>query len=567
MQWIFNRISNAFAIELRMLATFRVILGLIVAWGLWGRFQIRDLVFGEQLAGSVSDGLISSELSRSVWTPWHWSVLWMDQLTAKLIYLVSGSLPQMGADQLQAAGVAGGGQIQSLPDAMSDAPADGGFVLDTLQQTYLFFASSSYVDLIFILGIVAATFFCLGLFTKVSNVILWIIVVSIQVRMPLFNSGADTIEKLFLFWMLFLPAGAVGSLDATFFPRQGFWRKRINQTTLQLKQLGSLSANQSVQPLSISNFATAAVMMQLVLMYFFAGVSKCNGDWFTGAAVEKALGWDLIVKPLGHWLQTKAWLTGPATWGVLGVELFLPLLVFCPGLYRWTRRPTIVFLVMIHLGIALTMTIGTFSAIAIAGWLLFLNGSGLGIKTWWKDLADQSVVPLLRMANSTSPSGTAAQLCVAMLLGLVLWWNVSLTPWGASRNIFPQPLKPLVCNLALDQHFPMFGDVPKTNWTWQHQVVDSSGGTIDARLNLPSPLNLHGGVAALAESQSQFLWRQLHVNLIYNQSKNPVLVRQVVENLRKLELSRLKLRAGDAAQEIQSKFRVVDPGSGEVLSW
>lgn len=484
MQPFLSRIRNAFAIQLGHLAVFRILLGLIVAWDLWGRFQLRTLIFGDSAAKLqvLQEGLLPSQLSAEAWTPWNWSLLWLDRATDGVIEVIN-------------------------QDASAEPVANSNLVISDWQA---FFASTDFASGLLIAGIVLALLYSAGLFTKVCNFLLWIIVVSVQVRMPLFTTGADTLAKLFLFWSLWLPVSAVWSADAHFFSRHGFWRKRIHQT------LGQLKANQpdlKDSQLSLSTFATAAIMLQFIAMYFFTGLAKCNPQWFSGGAISEALQWSFYVRPQGDWLSQQHWLLTPLTWLVLAVELLAPVLVFVPGIFRWTRRPTAWTLIGMHLGIAATMTIGTFSAIAICGWLLFF-GSLKNEKGWrwlWYDNRDQGLRPVRILVDSPRAMATARDYCIAILGVLVLWWNFSVSKLNWTENSFPDWLKPAMYQLALNQDFPMFAEPIGDDWRWSHALPDGQ----NLRDDLPSPVSISDRPPTGFGRHEEFLWRQLHVNLLY----------------------------------------------------
>lgn len=582
-----QRFANAFAIDLRSLAYFRMALGLIVAWNLWGRMQLRPWVIGP-LPGTTpgSDAqenlaILPSQLSQAVWTPWHWSVLWMDQYWVQFCSLF---------------------QPLSLPDPSAPPVAESNLKQladhSTAQAVADFFSSGEYADGVFIVGIIAALLFSAGLLTKASTFVLWVIVLSVQHRMPLFSSGADTLEKLFLFWLMFLPAGAVCSLDAYFFPRQGFWRKRIHQTQMAWQQTNAPAGNApagnaaagnaatgklaighaSPAPLlSISNLATAALLLQLVGMYFFAGLAKWNADWWSGQAIAQALSWNFYTKPAAEYFLAAPAVLSVVTWLVLWIELTLPLLIFCPGLFGWTRRPAICFLIAMHIGIALTMSIGTFSIISICGWILLANvrsprwGNWKNWRSAWIDRRDQSQIQAGRLHNSPRSSATAVEILVAVLLLMTFAWNVSALGQAGRLSLALRPLKPLLCNLGLEQNFPMFGRIPQQNWAWYHGLEDGSPTPSDPdrvslRQHLPSPLNVSNRLHGLYETHSVFLWRQLHINLIYSQDQHPAWVDAVRQRLRRLEFATWR-KSEHGFDASDSRLQVIDLNSDQTQDW
>lgn len=510
---------------------FRIVLGLLVAWDLWGRFELRSLVWGTGVATDadiVQEGLLTPAVSGMPWSPWNWSLLWIGQL------------------------------LESLRSTLA-LPAESSLDQQLLQwQEYA--NGPEFANAILIAGIVLALLYAAGLFTRVSNILLWIVVVSVQVRMPLLTTGADTLTRLFLFWSMWLPMGTVLGLDARFFSRQGFWRKRVHQTRGQLLENG-----QTCQPtdLSISNFATAALMIQLVLMYFFSGLAKCNEHWFSGQALEQALSWEFYVRPQADWIAGQSWLLRPITWIVLGVELALPLLVFAPGLFRWTRRPAAIFLIVMHLGIASLMTIGTFSAVAIAGWILFFGDVGRreGWSRFWRDSRDTAMRPGRVLVDSPRATATARDLLIGMALTMVVAWNFHNTRLPGVGQQFPASLEPAIYQLGLFQDFPMFAEPMTQNWKWVHQSRNSEDQIVNVYQKLVPPLGLPPRPPATWGSHAEFLWRQLHVNLVENQHRRPEFVERVRERLKRLE----KNVAGLADQP--SQRWLINGTTGEKSAW
>lgn len=584
MQASMTRFRNSFAIDLEVLAIFRLLLALIVIWGLVGRVQVRDYLYPSEAASAksvvdpqgIEEGdveeedvdtraaedlsLFSNRESRSVWSPWHWSLLWLDQVAEQT------NLTLMHVQHVAPVPTA------AEPDHRSPVPVFHAWH-EPWQRMTDFLGGRFWFDMVIGIGIASAISFGLGLFTKTSNVLLWIVVVSVQHRMPLFNSGADSLERLFLFWMLFLPAGAVFSLDAWWFPRQGFWRKRINQTQSQRYQSQLLTGQPPVRSHAICNWATAAILLQLITIYWYSALEKWNADWWTGSAVESALQWSFITKPLATQWLTQPWLLRLVTWSVLVMELLCPLLVFCPGLFGWTRRATTYFFLLMHLGIAATLTIGTFSAICAAGWLLFSAwpwGPSGGWSNLWRDRRDQARELEERIPSSSRASATAAEWLVVILFSLMVWWNLSHASLLAKWVKFPHSLYPVVCQLGLDPNFPMFGRVPRHNYGWVHRVELESGVSFDLRRELPSPLNVSNQIETWSEPHGVYLWRQLHVNLLYLELQQSDFVQLVRERLHYLEHATWQEKARAAGQwspqEIDTAYSMlllIDQDTGE----
>ena len=112
------------------------------------------------------------------------------------------------------------------------------------------------------------------------------------------------------------------------------------------------------------------LQVQVALVYFNSGVLKfLDESWRDGSALYYALSlndyqrfpWE-IPAGLGGLLAAATYLT-------LAWEIAFPLLV----LHRWTRRVVLVFGVMMHLGMALLLEVGTFSWLMMATYLAFVD--------------------------------------------------------------------------------------------------------------------------------------------------------------------------------------------------
>jgi hypothetical protein len=67
--------------------------------------------------------------------------------------------------------------------------------------------------LLFGIAAVAALAMLVGYRTRLAVFVVWVLVLSIQVRNPFLDSSADDLLRLLLFWAMFLPLGAYWSVD------------------------------------------------------------------------------------------------------------------------------------------------------------------------------------------------------------------------------------------------------------------------------------------------------------------------------------------------------------------
>ena len=113
--------------------------------------------------------------------------------------------------------------------------------------------------LMFGVGALAALAMLVGYRTRLATFILWLVVLSIQHRNILTVNAGDILLHLLLFWAMFLPLGAVWSVDRA--------RRAAYQAT--------------PRPLSMRFFsaATVALFLQIAFVYWFTALLKTGGDW------------------------------------------------------------------------------------------------------------------------------------------------------------------------------------------------------------------------------------------------------------------------------------------------
>ncbi|MGH2532481.1 MAG: HTTM domain-containing protein [Thermomicrobiales bacterium] len=197
--------------------------------------------------------------------------------------------------------------------------------------------SVEFQALIFGVTALAALAMLVGYRTRLMTIIVWALIISIQVRNPLVLSGADTLFRLLLFWSMFLPLGAVWSVD----------QKRRGVTShLSMKYV---------------SLVTVGLFLQISFMYWFTAALKTGAEWREdGTALYYALGAEQITKPFGEWIHQFPTLLQFLTFTSLGLEIVAPIVLFVPILTGPLRTAAILAIMSFHLGIFLTMDIGIF---------------------------------------------------------------------------------------------------------------------------------------------------------------------------------------------------------------
>jgi hypothetical protein len=221
---------------------------------------------------------------------------------------------------------------------------------------HLFFATGSTPGLLFLFGVwaVAATCLTVGYRTRLAGFITWYFTVSIQLRNPMVLDGGDEILRVLLFWTPFLPLAARWSVEAA---SNESWKRLPN---------------------TYRSVATCGVYLQFFLFYFFAAFLKSGEDWLkTQDAVYYALSIDQFTTGLGRYLSQFPDQLRPLTWGALGTEYLLALLLLVPLRVPYARTVFLFLAVGFHLAIAALFHFGIFMLIMLGLLLVFIP------PRWW----------------------------------------------------------------------------------------------------------------------------------------------------------------------------------------
>ncbi len=216
---------------------------------------------------------------------------------------------------------------------------------------YLVGGSPFSVAVLMIFQIILALLLIAGFKTKLVTLILWIMVLSLQLRNPMVITGGDSLLSLLLLWSIFLPLGARYSVD-----------KAMNEEGYDI-------------PHRHVNVATAGIVIQILCVYLFNWLNKLDPAWtMDHTALYYALNADLFVTHLGKALGNFFALTQALTMTVHMFQLIGPVLLFLPFWNQTMRFVVISGFVSFHIGIALTLNIGYFPYVSIISWLILVPG-------------------------------------------------------------------------------------------------------------------------------------------------------------------------------------------------
>jgi hypothetical protein len=216
------------------------------------------------------------------------------------------------------------------------------------------FSTPNEVRLAFALIALTYLLYTLGLFTRLTRVLVLICITSLNSR-NLFveDGGVSTLIALGV-WTVFLPVGEYLSLDALrteaalgSLRERVLWRRRAGAPCISL--------------------AVLALWLQLASIYWLNAAHKSGLTWKHGEAVHYVLWQRRVVTEFGFWLaqHEPAWFSPLATKGALLIEWTLPVLALWPfGV--WPRVAAFGAALVLHGGIALLMTLGPFSYAMLA---------------------------------------------------------------------------------------------------------------------------------------------------------------------------------------------------------
>ena len=279
-----------------------------------------------------------------------------------------------------------------------------------------------------------------GYYSSLSCIIAWVAWTSILRRTePAANAG-DFWMACLLFWGIFLPLGDAFSLD-----------KRL----------------QSRKKHATWSLASGAFVAQVLVVYFYAGISKLNGDWLNGSA----LGYILSVHDHGTWagelLGSSKIITCMFTIFTLALEIIGPILfLFCGN--RTVRRTVAILFIFFHIGIWINLSVGIFAPIGISAWLALMPW-GPNSPSCPEDFDQhRSDVKLRRYISPIKNTILAISFFIA---GLSLFYNA--TSKTGKRSFW---ISVAINAITLEQSWGMFGDVgPQEQWvTGKATLEDNS---------------------------------------------------------------------------------------------
>ena len=193
----------------------------------------------------------------------------------------------------------------------------------------------------------SAALLAIGWQTRAAAIVAWVLSTSFANLNPNIDNAGDVIRGIVLFYLMLCPCGAVWSLDRLF-ERRG------------------MGVNDRVV---VSPWPIRLLFVQLVFIYFMNGLFKLGGsDWWGGDSLHYVLCDVTLTRFSFAQFPLPLWLTRTSTWTVLAWEVGFPLWVSL----RWTRKIALIFGVLFHIGIGVTMELGNFAPYVLTMYLPLL---------------------------------------------------------------------------------------------------------------------------------------------------------------------------------------------------
>jgi predicted DCC family thiol-disulfide oxidoreductase YuxK len=258
-----------------------------------------------------------------------------------------------------------------------------------LTWSFWFLVPDGWLRLVWCLSLAALALFTLGLFSRVTAVLCWVIVVSTVRRVPIALYGFDQVlSTLTLYLAMTGASGQAVSLDR--FLRR--WRQ-ARANARMLKPAGAtgrrVMPDEPGHPCATvsANLTMRLIQLHLVVIYGMAGLAKLQGpSWWNGTAIWKTMATGEFVALDFTALAAWPMVVNLITHASLTLELLYPVLVWV----KIVRPLMLAGMVAMHLGIAVTNPgLTEFALVMIAGNLAFVSG------TWLRGLLTGPIQPAL----------------------------------------------------------------------------------------------------------------------------------------------------------------------------
>ena len=193
--------------------------------------------------------------------------------------------------------------------------------------------------------------FTIGMWTRLTSILSLFITISYAYRVPAANFGLDQINAMLAMYLAVGPSGDALSIDRWLAVRKG------------------RASGRGPQPSAGANLALRLINVHMCVIYFFAGISKLQGEaWWNGQAM-----WQAFANYEYQSLDMTWMVRHPRILEAMTHVTVLWEVSFCFLIWRPRLRPLILALAIpLHIGIGACLGMWTFGLIMLVGCSSFL---------------------------------------------------------------------------------------------------------------------------------------------------------------------------------------------------
>ena len=190
----------------------------------------------------------------------------------------------------------------------------------------------------------------LGIWARLSSIVVFLGLNSLNQRMPLILHGGDTFLRISAFFLMFAPSGAALSLDAAI--------------------KNAIGLSRAANATRISPLAQRLIQYQLAVVYLMSFWWKVNGKaWRNGTALFYVVNLREIQRfPIPGFFHD-ARILHLGAWAAMSFELLFPLLIW----FRPFRNPLLLAGLLFHLCLEYALNIPMFQWDMLCAYALFLD--------------------------------------------------------------------------------------------------------------------------------------------------------------------------------------------------
>eukprot|EP01116_Phalansterium_solitarium_P011134 TRINITY_DN2673_c0_g2_i1.p1 TRINITY_DN2673_c0_g2~~TRINITY_DN2673_c0_g2_i1.p1 ORF type:complete len:697 (+),score=177.83 TRINITY_DN2673_c0_g2_i1:115-2205(+) len=201
---------------------------------------------------------------------------------------------------------------------------------------------------VFILHGIVNFLMLIGYRTRLMTFLSWCMLISLHNRNILVLHGGDILQRVVLFWAIFLPLGECYSYDAAY-----------------RKPRKARSNNRDYMYVSVATFALAA---QWAIMYISSYCHKTAPEWRVDAtSTWLALQLDFFRTPIGDFMLLFPEALKPLTSAVLWWEGYGPYFWYVPIFSGPVRLFAVIGFMCMHLGFVAALRLGNFGTVSVFG--------------------------------------------------------------------------------------------------------------------------------------------------------------------------------------------------------